>query len=68
MLCPFLLNVCTFVCILDCTVIFGEGEITSPNYPSNYDAGTDICWEFTAEEGKVHQNTNYILNIYRFLH
>ena len=41
------------VVVLDCTLITREGSITSPNYPSDYSSDTDICWKFTADEGKV---------------
>ena len=39
--------------VSDCTVITGAGSITSPNYPSDYSSYTNICWKFTADEGKV---------------
>ena len=38
---------------LDCFILSGENEITSPNYPSDYDPNTHVCWKFTADEGKV---------------
>ena len=52
------------VVVLDCTLITGKGSIISPNYPSDYSSDTDICWKFTADEGKVSSTVRIKQNIY----